>query len=87
LYFNQKTYTTTIILLLCLFSQSYASVLMPAGWIEKATLYPEGVMLHAKLDTGAKTTSINATNPEFFERDDKQWAHFNITNRDKRSRA
>lgn len=32
-----------------------------AGWLEWAVLAPEGIQLAAKLDTGADTTSIGAT--------------------------
>ena len=42
-------------------------------------------MFHAKLDTGAKTTSINAINPEFFERDGQRWSRFSIMNKDNKT--
>ena len=80
MYSRPKIYTI-IILILCIFSQSSASAPVPAGWVEKAQIYPEGITLHAKLDTGAKTTSINAQKPEFFERDGNRWVRFKITNR------
>lgn len=53
-----------------------------AGWIELARLVPLGLDMHAKLDTGAKTTSINAVDPDFFERDGTQWVRFSVANRD-----
>lgn len=31
-----------------------------AGWIERVVLFPGGLTLSAKLDTGAKTSSTNA---------------------------
>ena len=72
-----------ILLLTLLFSFSQTSMSHPiaAGWVEKAMLFPEAFTLHAKLDTGAKTTSINAINPEFFERNGEQWSRFTITNK------
>lgn len=85
MYFKLKTYTATIILLLAMSLPAAASGLITAGWIERARLYPNGIPLHAKLDTGAETTSINAANPEFFSRDGKQWTRFTITNRDNQS--
>lgn len=81
MYLKKIIHSATIILLLCLFSQSHASALAAAGWAEKATLFPQGISFNAKLDTGAETTSINAINPEFFERDGKQWTRFKITNK------
>ena len=73
---------TTFVSLLFVHAHSFASGHVTAGWIEKAVLYPKGIVFHAKLDTGAKTTSINAADPEFFQRDGKRWSRFNITNRE-----
>jgi hypothetical protein len=52
-----------------------------AGWVERAILFPDGLPVHAKLDTGAKTTSINAVDPVFFTRDGRRWVRFSLTNR------
>ena len=83
--YKHSFYISTFVLLLFIHMQSFASEKVSAGWIEKAMLYPDGIILHAKLDTGAETTSINAINPEFFERDKRRWARFSITNRDNES--
>lgn len=32
------------------------------GWVEKAQLLPDGIAVHAKLDTGAEASSLNAEN-------------------------
>jgi len=85
LHSRQKIHTATIILLMSLFPQVNASNMVSAGWIEKAILYPGAITLHAKLDTGAKTTSINVPKPAFFEHDDERWVRFTITNKDNRS--
>lgn len=61
--------------------QSVASELTRAGWVEKAVLYPQKIVIHAKLDTGAKTSSIDARNPEFVTRDGESWVRLSITNR------
>ncbi|NNG11773.1 MAG: hypothetical protein HKM88_00835 [Halobacteria archaeon] len=52
-----------------------------AGWVERAILFPDGLPVHAKLDTGAKTTSINAVDPIFFTRDSRRWVRFSLTSR------
>ena len=49
-----------------------------AGWIEKVSLVDPSVTLKAKLDTGAKTSSIHATNIEQFMRDGKRWMRFDL---------
>jgi hypothetical protein len=61
--------------------QAVASELLRAGWIEKAVLYPQEIVLHAKLDTGAKTSSLHASDPEYFTRDGKEWARISVTNK------
>ena len=52
-----------------------------AGWVERAVVYPDGVELHAKLDTGAKTSSINAPDPVFYQQDGRQWVRLELVNR------
>ncbi|MEN8720357.1 MAG: RimK/LysX family protein, partial [Oceanococcaceae bacterium] len=41
----------------------------PAGWVEKVRLLPGEIPLKAKLDTGAKTSSLHAEDISLFERD------------------
>ena len=33
-----------------------------AGWVEYITIFPENLKIKAKLDTGAKNSSLNAVN-------------------------
>jgi hypothetical protein len=49
-----------------------------AGYIARATLDGYGVDLKAKLDTGADSSSINAAALQFFRRDGRRWARFDI---------
>lgn len=51
------------------------------GWIEKIKIYPSGLELHAKLDTGADHCSLSAQNIESFSRRGKTWVRFNIRNK------
>ncbi|MCW8821712.1 MAG: RimK/LysX family protein [Sulfurovum sp.] len=46
------------------------------GNVEKVRLVPPNVVLKARIDTGAKTTSIDAREITPFERDGKQWVRF-----------
>lgn len=48
------------------------------GWVEFVTLKPSGIIAKAKLDTGAKTSSMHAENLEYFTRDGKQWVRFSF---------
>ena len=56
------------------------------GWVEKAQLVPWGVTLKAKLDTGALTSSLHATNIEKFEKDDDTWVRFTTRVEDQRTK-
>ena len=49
---------------------------MIIGEVENVRLVPPNVVLKARIDTGAKTTSIDARNITPFERDGKQWVRF-----------
>jgi hypothetical protein len=46
------------------------------GALEYVRLVPPNVVLKARIDTGAKTTSIDARDVTPFERDGKQWVRF-----------
>lgn len=50
-----------------------------AGWVEKvAVLEGGGVYTKAKLDSGAKTSSIHAEDVERFEKDGERWVRFTL---------
>jgi hypothetical protein len=51
------------------------------GWVERVRIYPGDFEIHAKIDTGAKTSSLNAPNLKIFSRDGVEWASFEVTNR------
>jgi hypothetical protein len=78
---KQMMFATLGLMLAISCLQVAASELLRAGWVEKAVLYPQGIVLHAKLDTGAKTSSLHAPNPEFINRDSKEWVRIAVTNR------
>jgi hypothetical protein len=48
------------------------------GWVEWACFQPETVQLKAKIDTGARTCSLHASNLVEFERDGKSWVRFEV---------
>jgi len=48
------------------------------GWIEEAKIYPEGVPVKAKLDTGALTSSMDAKDIEYFKKDGQKWVRFKV---------
>jgi hypothetical protein len=48
------------------------------GWIEKVLIYPGNFLVHAKLDSGAEYSSLDAGNLQIFERDGKKWVRFDL---------
>lgn len=51
------------------------------GGIETLHILPFDMPFHARMDTGAETSSIDAHNIRPFERDGEKWISFDITNR------
>jgi hypothetical protein len=53
-----------------------------AGWIEKVTITDSHLSVHAKLDTGADSSSLNTKDPVIYKIDGDQHIKFQLTNRD-----
>jgi hypothetical protein len=51
------------------------------GWIEKVRVYPGDLIIHAKLDTGAKSSSLGVSYFDKFKRNGKTWVSFELTDR------
>ena len=58
-----------------------AAQLQQFGWVEWVLVSDARLRLKAKLDTGAKTSSINAANIEEFRRGGASWVRFTIRDR------
>lgn len=50
-----------------------------AGWIETVTFPEYGIVLDAKLDTGADSSSLGVTGLDRFKRNGKIWYRFTLT--------
>lgn len=50
------------------------------GAVEKVLITPPGEILSARIDTGAVTSSLDASNVELFERNGDDWVRFIIIN-------
>ena len=73
---------TAVLLAVALTGPAMAQDLFPGktvfGWVEHAFLEGPELELRAKLDTGAKTSSLSAVDIERFERDGEEWVRFDI---------
>lgn len=48
------------------------------GWIEKVRLYPGNLVVKAKFDTGAKTSSLHCQCSKVIKRNGERWLRFTI---------
>ncbi len=58
-----------------------------AGWVERITMLPGEEIALAKLDTGAKTSSIHAEDIERFEREGEVWVRYTLVLKESKSRV
>lgn len=61
----------------CLLSLS-AQALQDIGWVEEGFLLPGNVSIKIKMDTGARTSSLDAKEIERFQRNGKEWVRFKV---------
>lgn len=52
------------------------------GRVEKVGINGASFTLHARIDTGAKNSSLNASNYHLSKRGEEKWIRFDITNRE-----
>ena len=52
------------------------------GWLEKVWIDPGDVLVHAKLDTGARHSSLNAPEIMEFDRNGEKWVRFTVRSQD-----
>ena len=72
---------TVGVISLVLVSPGAAQGKQVVGWLEKARIYPGNLVVIAKLDTGAKNSSLNASRITEVERGGERWVRFKLTNR------
>jgi len=81
-----KTFCYPVTIALCILVLA-ASIAAPekqiVGWIEKVRIHPGNLVIHAKLDTGPRNSSLNTSHVTEFRRDGKRWVRFEVINRDR----
>ena len=55
------------------------------GWVEKVQILPENILLHAKIDTGADTSSLNVSDVSEIVRKSERWVTFTVTTKEGQS--
>lgn len=73
-------FCVSILLLLPLYSHANSDNpgKVIAGWVEKVSIKGQPFVLKAKLDSGARTSSIHAEDVELFKRDGQRWVRFKL---------
>ena len=84
-----KSFAAIFIIVGCTYSSSIFSkqpARVIAGWVEKVRIENQDFEVKAKLDTGAKTSSIHATNVKGFKKDGERWVKFTLELMDSRDK-
>jgi len=69
-----------LLLMFCLLLVDTARAREIVGWVETAVVYPGNIEVKAKVDTGAKTSSLDCECIKPFKRDGKDWLSFSVKN-------
>ena len=59
---------------------SGTDALTTIGWIEPVKIYPEGIEMQAKIDTGADNSSLGVIDWHSYMIDDEEWIRFTTIN-------
>jgi len=51
------------------------------GWVDRVKLYPGGIALHARMDSGAQGSSLRADSMQRFQRGGQPWLRLEIVDR------
>lgn len=57
-----------------------------SGWVEKVAIGDPPIVLQAKIDTGAKNSSLHTVEYHLFKKDDKDWISFAVVNKEGKGR-
>ena len=58
-----------------------------AGWVERIRILPEATLTLAKLDTGAKTSSIHAEDIARFKRGGRAWVRYTLVLKESKTKT
>jgi hypothetical protein len=74
--FMKRKLTLLVLILLC--QPVYAKEVI--GWVENVAIYPGNLKLKAKMDSGAKSSSIHCDCQSTIRRKGEDWLRFTVTN-------
>lgn len=81
--FNAGTIAVSVSVILSLCWQSViASEKQVSGWIENVSVGDPAVVFRAKIDTGAKHSSLHAGKYQLYDKQGVEWVRFTLKNKD-----
>jgi hypothetical protein len=79
--FNRYVWIFSILIAVLFFeSPAISNEKQVAGWVENVILFPGNLRVKAKLDTGARNSSLNAKHIDEFYRGGDKWVRFELKN-------
>lgn len=69
-----------VAIIFCLVSPAHGESLDLIGWAERVTIVPENISIKAKVDTGAKNSSLHCDCSSTFQKNGEEWVTFTLTN-------
>jgi len=71
----------SIFIILAFITPAISQEKLVTGWIENVNIYPGNLYIRAKLDTGAKSSSLNAAQIQKFDHQGEPWVQFSVVDR------
>lgn len=82
-FINLVTITVSALIIPLLYSQTVAAGgKQVSGWIEKVAVGNPPFILRAKIDTGAKNSSLHAGDYQLYEKQGTEWVKFTLKNKE-----
>ena len=69
-----------LVICLSLATTSVSATKETVGWVEKVRIHPGGIDLKAKIDSGARTSSLHCDCAKPVKRNGEEWIVFTVTN-------
>ena len=73
---KQIIFLSSIVCIIFSYNLAYSKVI---GWVEKVRIYPGNTVLKARIDTGAKTSSLDINSIKVVEHEEQDWVHFTVS--------
>ena len=83
---SQVSIAFTLIFYIFVADPVLAQTKQVSGWIEKVAVIDQTFVLPAKIDTGAKNSSIHAENYQIYSKQGADWVRFTVTTKNNESR-